>query len=247
MEQVFAVRRNAFFGDEWPHGFVPLDQTQGHQLLERLQRGGQFVPRGPAEQDPAWKQLIPYCIVTSGAQVFVVERRSAQSEQRLHGRLSIGIGGHIEPQDDTETPLFQTALRRELGEELFIPQLESFSLEFLGLLNDDTTDVGKVHAGLVYRLEIPASGEPSTPNVRVREISKMVGCLEPLPTEGFGSTGPETPSKTRVVETANLWQDPARFESWSRILIESSFWREPGAHRSEPVRQKIRREEPHNG
>lgn len=207
MEQVFVVRRRDFFGGDWAQGFQPFNDG-GTGLLREFRRLGFFAERAEAEQQPAWKQIIPYCILLRDEQVFCVQRKRAQGESRLHGLLSIGIGGHVNPQPrgGDDASLFADSLRRELQEELVLewPEQEP-TLE--GLLNDDTNAVGQVHVGLVYRLQLPPKtiAGPAIENVRVREISKMAG--------GFRS----------LVELRPLWQDPQRFESWSRILLQSGI------------------------
>lgn len=209
MEQVFVVRRADFFGGDWPQGYRPLADG-GTGLLAAMRQNGWFAPRQEAEQQPAWKQIIPYCVVRRGAEVLCVQRKRSQSESRLHGLLSIGIGGHVNPVDDGADAalcLFAASLRRELQEELVLDWPGEAAVTLLGLLNDDTNAVGQVHVGLVYQLVLPArpaSGLPSQ-NVRVREISKMAG--------GFRS----------LVELRPLWQDPARFETWSRVLLQAGI------------------------
>ena len=98
---------------------------------------------------------------------------------------------------------FLNALWRELEEELWLPEAaRACEPRFVGLLNDDTTPVGAVHAGLVYVLDLPLALAAATESVQVREISKMRG--------GFGP----------LVELARLWQTPSQFESWSGFLVQ---------------------------
>lgn len=222
--QVFVVDRADFFAGAWPHGFVPMTATAADAFLGAARQRGRFEPRAEAEQRPEWKQWIPYCVLrqrrhpagaTEGlaapagelAAVYRVQRTSGQGEARLHGALSIGLGGHVEPEDDLApgapgAEFFGRALARELAEELVLATPLP-APRFVGLLNDDLTPVGRVHAGLVYVCDvIAATGTPPL-DLPVREISKMRG--------GFGS----------LVELRELWQDPARFESWSQFLIHA--------------------------
>lgn len=212
VEQVFVVRRREFFGGDWPQGFSAWD-AHDEPLLDRLFASGFFVDRPEAEQNPEWKQLIPYCVLRRQGQVFCVQRKAAQTETRLHHLLSIGIGGHVNPGLPTATAdgFFAAALQQELDEELAFfatggPDAEAVATparpRLCGLLNDDATEVGRVHCGLVYALDLPAPS-PTAPVVRVREVSKMAG--------GF----------RHLAELEGLWQDPARFESWSRILFQA--------------------------
>lgn len=218
MAQVFVVERADFFGGAWAQGFVPMPGAQGDQFLERAYAAGRFVEREVAERTPAWKQWIPYCMLRcvgrDGAVegLFSVRRTKGQSEARLHGLYSLGLGGHVEPQDDEQPKapdagpgrhFFAESLARELTEELHISEDMARSAKFLGLLNDDSTAVGNVHAGLVYMLDLPISLAEARDSVQVREISKMSG--------GFGS----------LVEFRILWQDRTRFETWSQLLVDA--------------------------
>lgn len=210
MEQVFVVRRTDFFAGQWPQGFVPWHDDEARALTARFERLGFFLPRAEAEEDPSHKQLIPYCVLVRGGEVFCVHRTSAQGERRLHGKLSIGIGGHVNPPDLGPGPepqgLLAAALRRELDEELAVPwDRLTEPPRLLGLLNDDGNPVGAVHAGLVYLLSIPVTKDATDTciEVSVRETSAMHG--------GFG----------HLAEPTGLWQDRARFETWSRILLEA--------------------------
>ena len=136
-QQVFVVDREACFGGNWPAGFAPLPSDPANWLQQAFERG-RFVDRATAEQNPAWKQWIPYCLLRCGdwrttgdpaeRGIFVVRRTRGQSEARLHESRSIGIGGHIEPIDDADgrderdpqraAAFFRKALERELAEEL---------------------------------------------------------------------------------------------------------------------------------
>lgn len=113
-----------------------------------------FMPREPAENDPNFKQLIPYVILMHGGNCVSYVRGKRGGESRLVGQRSIGIGGHINPVD--ESPLFtgdpretyQAAVEREVGEEVAVDT--DYSDRIIALLNDDSTEVGKVHLGIVH-------------------------------------------------------------------------------------------------
>lgn len=114
----------------------------------------QFMPRPQAEADPTYKQLIPYVIMTHNDTYLNYVRGKRAGETRLVGNRSIGIGGHINPVD--ETPLFDTdfrdtyntAVEREVAEELNINA--NHTDRVVALLNDDSNDVGSVHLGIVH-------------------------------------------------------------------------------------------------
>jgi len=134
-------------------------------VLRAAAMQGEFRPRGEAETDPSWKQLIPYLLLRDGERIFLMRRTKAGGDERLHDRYSIGVGGHINPQDGGVLG----GLRREWVEEIEA----DFEPEFvpIGLLNDDDNDVGAVHLGLVY--EADAGGRP----VGIREKHKLQGAF----------------------------------------------------------------------
>lgn len=202
MEFVWVVPRQVLFPDCAPHGLLAL----GPDELERRFLGpardhGYFVERRWAETHPEVQQPIPYVAVVRGDEVLTLTRLQAQGEQRLHGKRSIGVGGHINPCDQDGADLFAAACLREIHEELVLPDAPP-RLRPLGLLNDDTTPVGAVHVGLVYALD--AEGL----EVAIRETSAMAGGFEPLAALEAEAAAPE----------------PA-FETWSTLLLRSGVLR----------------------
>jgi predicted NUDIX family phosphoesterase len=132
-------------------------------LLAAISERGSFGPRGKVEDDPSWKQIIPYLVLRDGERLFLMKRTRAGGDERLHERYTIGIGGHVNPGDADVLG----GLRREWREEI----AADFEPEFqpLGLLNDDSNPVGAVHLGLVYTAD--AAGRP----VAIRETDKLSG------------------------------------------------------------------------
>lgn len=114
-----------------------------------------WCPRETAERDPRCKQLIPYLVVGCGDPVKLAVYPRRGREGRLHGRFSLGLGGHIEPQDEGPGlgDTVRRGARRELREELGVAG--PVSLEFRGLVNEEETEVGRVHLGLVFSVRIP--------------------------------------------------------------------------------------------
>jgi predicted NUDIX family phosphoesterase len=151
---------------------------------------GRFVDRPIAEVDPAFKQLIPYVVLRDGDLVYLMERTAAGGDARLHGKASIGIGGHLNPVDDGQDPLAD-GLRREWSEELVADWEPEFRL--VGLLNDDSNPVGSVHLGVVF--EVEAAGRP----VEVRERDKLTG--------RFATAGEVRGARDRM-------------ETWSRLVAD---------------------------
>lgn len=200
LECVFVLKRSAFRGAlALPSGYAPLDATQRMQLLALCTEQGFFVERRAAEEDPDLKQLIPYCVVHNDESVLCVRRLKQSSEGRLHGSWSIGIGGHIEPQDRLPTRqgsvlahnvsaadvdptshhdvgalsqhIVARAARRELQEELVLSSPSD--AQFLGWINDDSNPVGQVHLGLVHLLNLGDA------KVSIREEDRLEGGLVP--------------------------------------------------------------------
>ena len=151
---------------------------------------GQFMDRPLAEEDPAFKQLIPYVVVRDGVLVYLMERTAAGGDPRLHGKASIGVGGHLNPVDEGEDPLTD-GLRREWAEELVADWEPAFRM--VGLLNDDSNPVGSVHLGVVF--EVEAAGRL----VEVRVYDKLTGRFATL------------------AEVRAAWD---RMETWSRLVAD---------------------------
>ncbi len=161
-----------------------------------------YRPRPEMERDPNFKQLIPYVIFRHRDQrgretVFQYTRGTGQGEGRLHRKRSVGIGGHISAvdagSDDNGNP-YQEGMRRELDEEVIIES--PYTSRCVGLINDDQTEVGQVHLGVVHLFDV------ERPAVRPRE-TEIVEC-------GF-----------RPVQ--EILADMAGFETWSQICMQALF------------------------
>lgn len=115
-----------------------------------------FMDRAAAEEDPAYKQLIPYCIFRCGDRILHYTRGKSGGEGRLHAKISVGVGGHVNPvdMDDGRTgrDAYHAAVTREIEEELNLPGPHEHRI--IALLNDDTNPVGQVHLGIVHLVEL---------------------------------------------------------------------------------------------
>ena len=132
-------------------------------VLALIEAEGSYRPRGEVEEDTSWKQVIPYVVLRDRGSIFLMRRTRAGGDARLHERYSIGIGGHVNPEDGG----LAGGLRREWDEELVTDWEPQFRP--VGLLNDQTDPVGAVHLGVVYSVD--AAGRPAS----VRETDKLEG------------------------------------------------------------------------
>jgi len=184
-EQVLVVSRDRCPDAASWHGL----RTEGlTAFVDLVAREGRYAPRDAMERDPAYKQVIPYLVLRDADRYFLMRRTRAGVDQRLHDRWSIGVGGHLNPGDDG----LLGGLRREWREELDADFVPEFRL--IGLLNDDTTDVGRVHLGAVYL------ADAADRRVEVRETEKLTGRFA-------------TPD-----EVATVSDD---LETWSRLVFEA--------------------------
>jgi predicted NUDIX family phosphoesterase len=156
------------------------------ELLHLIATNHSFLDRDVAERSPEYRQIIPYVVIRRDDECFVLVRTRKQTESRLHDKMSIGIGGHINPGDD-----LRAGLQKELDEEVRIGG--THTLTFAGILNDESTEVGRVHLGAVYLLEA------STRDVEVLETEKMRGQWMPI---------------------ASLGESREAMESWSQIVLD---------------------------
>src|SRR5262249_26963174 len=145
--------RYDLFDLSFPHGFVACSEAPADvaRWVERIRERGFFVERRAAERDSSMKQIIPYCLVTTGDDLLVLHRLGTQGEKRLHDKLSIGVGGHINPVDtDASADVLDAGTQRELLEELRFET--GYRREVIGIINDESTSVGSVHFGIVHRV-----------------------------------------------------------------------------------------------
>lgn len=158
-----------------------------------------YRPRSEMEQDPSFKQLIPYVIFRHTAadgtvSLFQYKRGSGQGEKRLHAKRSVGIGGHISSDDASCDDAYAEGMRRELAEEVIIET--EYKSTVAGLINDDLTEVGKVHLGVVHIFDV------EQPAVRSREDDLCDG---------------------RFVPVKELLAEIEEFETWSQISLKALF------------------------
>ncbi len=149
-------------------------------VLKRIVQNGLFRKRNELEEDPSFKQIIPYAIISSkepersgvrrSQSFYLFKRTSKQTEKRLHNRFSLGVGGHMNPGNSMESKeqYLIDELKRELFEEVkLLNACLIEDIEFIGFINDDTIPVGSVHIGLLYNIHV------SNKDLYINETDKM--------------------------------------------------------------------------
>ncbi len=158
--------RTTIFPDGAWHGLVT---TGLERLLRTVRAASEYQPRRNVEDDPSLQQIIPYCVVhhPHDDTYLITRRLRRSSERRLHHLFSLGIGGHVNPQDGESGDPVEGGLRREWGEEIRCASPATARL--VAALNDDSSPVSRVHLGLVFLVE------PTLGFVDVREVEKLEG------------------------------------------------------------------------
>jgi len=144
--------------------------TEDSEVLKRLVQNGLFRKRSELEENPSFKQIIPYAIISNKESFWLFKRTSGQAEKRLHNKFSLGVGGHMNPGKAMESKeqYLINELKRELFEEVKLLNGCSIEdIEFIGFINDDSISVGSVHIGLLYDIHV------SNKDVVINETDKM--------------------------------------------------------------------------
>jgi len=147
-EDILVIPRMVLFQQTaaW-HGINP---TMFDHYASIIQNNATYMPRSHAETNPAYKQIIPYILFTYDQKLFMMQRKNSASEQRLASKFSLGIGGHIRQEDIVSGNILSWA-DREFEEE--IHYYGAKSCQAIGVLNDDTSDVGQVHLGMIILMK----------------------------------------------------------------------------------------------
>ena len=172
---------------------------KGHEdeVLSLIAAEGSFLARPVAEESPKYRQIIPYVAIVRGDEVFATRRLSKGGESRLHGLMSLGVGGHINEIDSKDADWLMNCLRREIEEEVDISDFGTLTLR--GLVNDNGNDVGSVHLGFFFTLT-------TTGGVTVRETEKLTGGFEPIAALPEQLHAMETWSQIITPELTELWK-----------------------------------------
>lgn len=195
VEQVLVVPTLLFHEIGHFQGFREEIEPYMKTLLDPMHTS--YRPRDEMEEDLSYKQLIPYCIFVHEGNVFNYRRGTAQGESRLHSKRSVGVGGHICTLDKGgKNHAYMEGMEREIDEEILVEG--GYQSKCVGLINDDETEVGKVHLGIVHIFELEQA------KVSPKEASMLEA--------GFSS--PE-----------ELLSEQDQFETWSQICLDALFSR----------------------
>lgn len=198
-EQILVVPRERLFNSEENafNGFIGKDDPRYGRIVDTF-KNYDVKRRGDMEEDPSYKQLISYVIITTAdKETLVYERLGGGGEQRLHGLLSIGVGGHMNdiPGLADISDKLSTNAKRELEEEVGLAGGDVNDIEIIGLINDDDNDVGRVHIGLVLKVSV---NKNSVSNMEADTLALKWERDEDLP-------------------------DLSPYESWSELIIRDAY------------------------
>jgi predicted NUDIX family phosphoesterase len=186
MEHVLVIPRSLFDTLGSFEGFQPDVQRYLPAMLDPANNF--FMERPQAEGDPTHKQIIPYSLFHHEGRLLCYTRGGKGGEKRLHAKRSVGIGGHINPVDQTQAHLgeqtYFNGVEREIAEELRISG--GYTQRVLGLINDDSNEVGQVHLGVVHLFELESaaveSNEEAIQDLEFLPVAQLVAELGQLET-----------------------------------------------------------------
>ena len=192
MSESVLVVKNSLIRPFIPQEGPCLITNEAMTIYETILGDHSFMPRAEAEEDYSHKQAIPYVAVRHGGRYLMLRRTNKQTERRLHDKMSLGLGGHINPGENSNGDIIMSALHRELEEEVHITR--PAGLTFAGIINDESNNVSKGHLGLLFILEA-ASDE-----FQVRETDLM---------------------SAKWADTKEMDSHYDAFETWSRVILDS--------------------------
>ena len=171
-ESILVIKKQLLF----PNGiWKGIKQVNFDQYATLIKTHREFMPRGLAEENFEYKQIIPYLVFRYQDLYFLMQRKSSSSEQRLASKYSLGIGGHLR-EEDIKTSSLITWAEREFDEEIFYQG--SLTITPLGLLNWEETPVDQVHTGFVFLLEGDSSHIKIRSELQSGELVPLSRCKE---------------------------------------------------------------------
>ena len=183
-ELVMVVKRELLFRNDYFQGFRPANEVN---YKSRILENFEWMKRANAERNSWYKQPIGYVAIVNpiSKQIFSYQRPSTTvySEKRLHEKWSWGVGGHIEKSDTKWSDPIEASVLRELKEELGM-EAKNQELKLIGYINNDTDEVGKVHFGLLYIVEILRAINPKETEIKngkmrtIEELEKITQSMK---------------------------------------------------------------------
>lgn len=177
-----------------------IELTEGfnasvNHLPSFIDKYGGFMLRYLVEYNTDFRQPIPYILVRHNDKVFATRRLQGSGESRLHGKISLGVGGHINPEDYYPvTHTIINALYRELDEELIVDHEAGYDVILEGYINDNSNEVSRDHIAIVYSVKVNEA------NVSVKETDKLEG---------------------RFYTIEELKENYDNLESWSQLVLDN--------------------------
>ncbi len=176
---IMTVKRNLLFGDDCFQGLKRADEID---FQKRILDNFEYIRRGDAEKNPAYKQPIGYAVLLDSetGKIFAYKRASKEkdySEKRLYGNWSWGLGGHIDKPDQEGDDPIKKSIERELEEEIEIDG-KILDVAPIGYINDDSNSVGEVHFGVLYLTKFIGSISPKDTEIEKGEMKSLDELLE---------------------------------------------------------------------
>ncbi|MBI5636003.1 NUDIX domain-containing protein [Candidatus Micrarchaeota archaeon] len=179
---IMVVPAKTLFSSGYFQGF--LAQENAADFEGRILKNFSYLKRGLAEKDVSFKQPIGYALIVNPRLKKVFAYKRAQSgahynESRLAGKWSWGVGGHVDKTEENSPNPISESLLREISEEITLPSI--IGTRVLGYLNDDLTQVGKVHFGVLYLIETDSGQvKPSSSEISAGELKSITELEEIL-------------------------------------------------------------------
>jgi predicted NUDIX family phosphoesterase len=173
-----------------PEGFIKTSP----ELYSCIDECSGFMFRYLVEYNIDFRQPIPYILIRNYNSYFATRRLEGSGESRLHGKISLGVGGHINPEDfSNNSNTVVNALKRELDEELVIGKDAKWYRHLEGFINDNSNEVSRDHIAVVYTVNVDSD------DVTVRETDKLEG---------------------RFYSIDELKENYDNLESWSQLIFD---------------------------
>lgn len=151
-EKVLCIKRKNL-PKEWIKNYLSLSILEDEFKNKINSFEVLYETRSKAEENFNLKQIIPYILIQNSKKTLTGIYKRKGSEERLADLWSSGVGGHVNTNDKSKS-VFSTiknGMQRELSEEITgLPK--KYSISFCGIINEEVTEVGKVHLGIVYKI-----------------------------------------------------------------------------------------------